>query len=190
EEHRPPVQHRPQLRRTGRDRRRRAEDDRGGCSSRRDRRTAHRRVSLYRGPAGSRPAHSHERRDAHQQLPALADRLLRNLGHRHALARLPRSTPAAGHPGIPETRSPLRRAHPVARGNNDVTRVLSGLVLASTVLAIAWLAPPEGLLALAIVVATLAFLALPALCRSLWAPLPTAPAPIAPPAGTITAAWP
>ena len=71
-----------------------------------------------------------------------------------------------------------------------MTRVLSGLVLASTVLAITWLAPPEGLLALAIVVATLAFLELAALCRSLGAPLPTAPAAIATAAVTITAAWP
>ena len=71
-----------------------------------------------------------------------------------------------------------------------MTRVLSGLVLASAVLAIAWLAPPEGLLALAIVVATLAFLELAALCRGLGAPLLTVPAAIATAAVTVTAAWP
>jgi phosphatidate cytidylyltransferase len=71
-----------------------------------------------------------------------------------------------------------------------VTRVLSGLVLASAVFAVAWLAPPEGLLALAIAVATLAFVELAALCRGLGAPLLTVPAAIATAAVTATTAWP
>ena len=45
---------------------------------------------LYHGRAARPgPADSHER-DAREQLPALADRLLRDLRHRHPLARLPR----------------------------------------------------------------------------------------------------
>jgi len=71
-----------------------------------------------------------------------------------------------------------------------VTRVLSGVVLASAVFAIAWLAPPEGLLGLAAVVAILAFLELAALCRGLGAPLLTAPTAIATAAITVAAAWP
>ena len=43
------------------------------------------------------------------QLPALADRLRRDLGHRRAVARLPAPAPAAGHRGLPEARAALRR---------------------------------------------------------------------------------
>ena len=50
-----------------------------------------RRLSLHRRPARSRPADPHQRRDARQQLPALADRLRRDLGHRHAVAGLPQA---------------------------------------------------------------------------------------------------
>ena len=63
-------------------------------AARRDRRGALRVVSLHRGPARSGSADPHERRDARQQLPALADRLRGDLGHRHAVARLPPAPPA------------------------------------------------------------------------------------------------
>ncbi len=48
-----------------------------------------RALPLHRRAAGSRSAHPHERRDARQQFPPLADRLRRDLGHRDAVARLP-----------------------------------------------------------------------------------------------------
>ena len=44
--------------------------------------------------ARSRPAHPHLRRDAHQQLPALADRLRGDLRHAHAVARFHPHGPA------------------------------------------------------------------------------------------------
>ena len=62
-----------------------------GVRPERSRRAAVQRVPLHRRPARSRSADPHQRRDARQQLPALADRLRRDLGHRHALARLPRA---------------------------------------------------------------------------------------------------
>ncbi len=62
-------------------------------------------------PARSRSADPHERRDARQQLPAVADRLRRDLGHRHAVARLPLPPPARRRARVPEARSPLRRHH-------------------------------------------------------------------------------
>jgi phosphatidate cytidylyltransferase len=71
-----------------------------------------------------------------------------------------------------------------------VTRVLTGLVLAVAVGAIAWLAPPEGLLVLAVVISILAFLEFAALCRILGAPIATGPVAFATAAATVTAAWP
>jgi phosphatidate cytidylyltransferase len=71
-----------------------------------------------------------------------------------------------------------------------VTRVLSGLGLAVTVGAIAWLAPPEGLLIFAVVVSILAFLEFAALCRALGAPVAAGPVAFATAAATVTAAWP
>ena len=61
-----------------------------------------------------------QRRDARQQLPALADRLRRDLGHRHAVARLPPAASARGDPRVSEARSPLRRHQP-AGGRRTVT---------------------------------------------------------------------
>ena len=64
------------------------------------------------GAAGPRSVDPHERRDARQQLPALADRLRRDLGHRHAVAGLPLPQPSRRRAGLPETRSPIRRHYP------------------------------------------------------------------------------
>ena len=84
------VQHRAQLRRARRDRRRRAPDRGPGVSADGSTRAV-RRVSLHRRPARSRPAHPHQRRDARQQFSAVADRLRRDLGHRDAVAGLPQA---------------------------------------------------------------------------------------------------
>ena len=51
----------------------------------------------------------HGRRDADQQLPALADLLRRALGHADALARLPRRRPAPGVPRLRGPRTQVRR---------------------------------------------------------------------------------
>ena len=74
--------------------------DRGRRRARGARRAALRGLSLHRRPARSRSADPHERRDARQQFPALADRLRRNLGHRNAVA------------GFPEARTCSRRSSP------------------------------------------------------------------------------
>jgi hypothetical protein len=73
------------------------------------------RVPLHRRPAGSRSAHPDERRDARQQFPALADRVRRDLGDRHVVARLPLSAPARSRHRVSEARPPLRR-HCVGAG--------------------------------------------------------------------------
>ena len=61
-------------------------------------------LALHRRPARSRSADPDQRRDARQQLPAVADRLRRDLGHRNAVARLPPPPSARGD------RSPTRSA--------------------------------------------------------------------------------
>ena len=53
------------------------------------------------------------------QLPALADRLRRDLGDRRAVARLPPPAPAAGDRRLPEARAPLRRHHPARSTAED-----------------------------------------------------------------------
>ena len=64
--------------------------DRGRRSARRRaRRAARSAISLHGRPARSRSADPHQRRDARQQFPAVADRLLGDLGHRNAVARFP-----------------------------------------------------------------------------------------------------
>ena len=89
-----------------------------GHRARRSRRAALRRVPLHGRPARSRSADPHERRDARQQLPAVADRVRGDLGHRNAVARLPpprsarsRSSPTrsaiAGTAASSRRRSPL-----------------------------------------------------------------------------------
>jgi len=49
------------------------------------------------------------RGNAHQQFPALADRLRRVVCHRNALARFHARGPVTGRAGIPEARPPVRR---------------------------------------------------------------------------------
>ena len=68
-------------------------------------------LAVHRRPARSRPADPDERRNARQQFPAVADRLRGDLGHRHAVARLPLPPPARRRGRVPEARSPLRRHH-------------------------------------------------------------------------------
>lgn len=57
-----------------------------------------------------------------------------------------------------------------------MTRVVSGVVLAVSAAAIIWFVPPAGLLAVALVVAGLAFLEYRTLARAVEAPLPFLPA--------------
>ena len=73
-----------------------------GTEPRRARRGGHRAPPLHRRSARPRPADPHQRRAARLQLPAVADRLLGDLGHRRAVARLPPQAPAPGHRGLPE----------------------------------------------------------------------------------------
>ena len=83
-----------------------------GHQARGARRGSLRELALHRRAARSRSVDPHERRDARQQFPALADRLRGDLGHRHAVARLPLPPPARRRAGVSEARSPLRRHHP------------------------------------------------------------------------------
>jgi phosphatidate cytidylyltransferase len=71
-----------------------------------------------------------------------------------------------------------------------VTRVISGVILLAGLGAIAWLAPPEGLTALAVGVAVLGFLELATLADALGAPMPRLPGVLATAAATTAAAWP
>src|SRR5262249_29574156 len=107
------------------------------------RRAQVRRAALYGRSAGSGSADSNERRNARQQFSALADRVRRNLGHRHALARFPLPASARGDPRVSEARSPVRR-HQVRAGRRQrqVTRVLSGAALVLLAIAVVWFAPP------------------------------------------------
>ncbi len=52
----------------------------------------------------------HGRRDANQQLPALADFVFGDVGHSHTLARLSRRRPDAGLPGVRGPGAKVRRA--------------------------------------------------------------------------------
>ena len=108
-QHRHGLQHRAQLRRPGRDRGGGPPRAPGRRRSGRAGRSAVRRAAVHRRPARSGPADPDQRGDAHQQLPALADRVLGNLGDRHALAGLPRPAPPGGGARLPEARPPLRR---------------------------------------------------------------------------------
>src|SRR5262249_38727362 len=129
-------------------------------------------IPLHRGPARSRPADPHERRDADLELPALADRLLGDLGHGRALARFPPRAPAAGHRGLPEARAPLRRHHRGLTTSVDagarapgflanlLRRVATALVALPALLAALFLGPPLvgiGLVAAALVLGLLEF---------------------------------
>src|SRR6185295_4740713 len=160
--HRPPLQHRPQLRRPHRDHRRRARvaGRRPGQRARPQPgdRGAPLLLPLYRGPARSRPPHPHQRRDAHLELPALADRLRGDLGHRGAVARLPAPAPAAGRARLPEARAPLRRDHARLSGGpgGELLRRLGTAAVALPLLVAAlFLGPPwlmVGIIAAAVLV--------------------------------------
>ena len=56
------------------------------------------------------PFDPHRRRNADQQLPALADFVFRNLGYSDALARFPRRRPDEGLPGVRGPRAEVWRA--------------------------------------------------------------------------------
>ena len=88
-------------------------------------------LPLHRGPARSRSADPHERRDAHQQFPALADRLRGDLRDRHVVAGLPPARSARGGARLPEARSSVRRNQAVtgSRFSANDTRIISGVVL-------------------------------------------------------------
>ena len=62
----------------------------------------------FRHP-GSRPADSNQRRNAHQQLSAVANRLFRNLYHTDVLAGFSPQASARGYPGVPAARQAVRR---------------------------------------------------------------------------------
>ena len=71
-----------------------------------------------------------------------------------------------------------------------MTRVASGVLLLAAIGAITWFAPPQGLVALAVLVAVLGFLELAALADALGAPMPRLPGALATAAIAIAAAWP
>ena len=91
---------------------------------------AHRRgaalvVPLHGRPARSRPAHPHQRRAARLELPALADRLRRDLGDRGALAGLPaprtccRRSPTTRSASAATAASPRPRPREPSRASGD-----------------------------------------------------------------------
>ena len=141
-------------------------------------------------------AHPHERRDARQQLPAVADRLRRDLGDRHAVARLPLPASARGRRRLSEARSALRR-HRVGAGGCRrqvrrpavMTRLVSGVALAASAFALVWFLPSPALLAVALVVAGLAFVEYATLARAVEAPLPFLPS-LAATLAACAGAWP
>ncbi len=73
-------------------------------------RRRHSPPSLHGAHARPRPADPHLGRDAHLELPAVADCLHRDLRHRAPLARLSRHSPARGHRRLPAPRAPLSAA--------------------------------------------------------------------------------
>ena len=104
-----------QLRRPRRDRGRRQRHPGDGARRRQHRdpeirRRPDRHEPLHRRLSRSRPADPHLGRNAHQQLPAVADRLRGVLRYRDAVARFHAHGPAAGRARLPEARPPLRRA--------------------------------------------------------------------------------
>ena len=66
--------------------------------------------------ARPRPAHTHRWRTAHQQLPALADCILRTLLLRHLLARLRRGRLTQSHRRLSATPATLRQNRSASRG--------------------------------------------------------------------------
>ena len=168
------LQHRAELRRARRDRRRLPALRRRTAAACAPRATStKRRFGRYlytAGPARPRPADPHQRRDARQQLPALADRLRRDLGDRHALARLPpersfcrpssTSRSASGATAVSVPREPMRlpRRRRLAKGASfeaDPDRPSSGCPILFVV--IKYLPPAV-------------FLVLVLCCVAAWAP--------------------
>src|SRR6185295_19199306 len=89
-----------------------------------------------------RSADPHQRRDAGQQLPAVADRVFGDLGDRAAVARLQAPRSARGGRRLSEARPPLRRHQTLPGGSRrEMTRVASGAVLIALAVAIVWAAP-------------------------------------------------
>ena len=111
------LQHRPQLLGARRDRGRLPRHRRrlGRRPAGRHRRGDDRPLPLHLRPARPRPDDPHLRRAAGLQLPALADRLRRDLGHPDPLARLPPPRPLRGDPRLPAPRAPVRRRHAARR---------------------------------------------------------------------------
>src|SRR5262245_10434677 len=141
-EYRDAVQHRVELRRPRRNRRRRAPGHRRGYSGRGARRTAIWRIPVHSGAARSRSPDPDERRNACQQFSAVANRVRRDLGHRYVLARLPPARSPEGDRRVSEARSPIWRHQAVRRrARRQVTRVLSGAVLLAIAVAVVWFAP-------------------------------------------------
>ena len=106
-----------------------------------DRRGLLRPSSLDRRHARSRSPHPHQRRAAHQQFPAVADRLCRAGLHRHAVARF-RPRPISSSACAIITAANAATAPPLARvdrrGARDL-RLVSALVMAPVALAAVWL---------------------------------------------------
>ena len=88
----------------------RARDRARARRRRRPRRAPVRRASLHGRPARSRPAHSHQRRDARQQLPAWQIAYARSASP-IPVAGLPPSPSARRRSCVPEARPPLRWHH-------------------------------------------------------------------------------
>ena len=141
-----------------------------GIRRRRSRRTAVRRIPVHGGPAGSGSADSHERRDAREQLPVVADRVCGNLGHRNVVARLPPAPPARSRRGLSEARPAVRRNQAVAcrsgGARRQVTRVLSGAVLLVLAIAVVWFSPPAIFFAVAELLLVLGLVEYMALARA------------------------
>src|SRR5262249_3302410 len=130
----------------------------------RHRRTDGRSPPLHAQPARARPGDPHQRRDAPEQLPALAGGVCGDLRHQDFLAGFSRHPPARSHPGIPETRTPLRRIEqapqqsgPTLTQPRTMTRVLTAVVLIPLVLLAVCRAP---LWLFALLVAAIIILAL------------------------------
>jgi hypothetical protein len=90
-----------------------------------------------------RPAHSHGRRAARQQLSTLADQLRRAVRQRRALAGLRHQRPALGHPRVRGTQPPIRRARPHEHAakvvHSDMMRNAIPLFIGATL----FLSPPS-----------------------------------------------
>src|SRR5687767_12269129 len=92
----------------------------------------------------------------------MADRVRGDLGHRHAVARLPPPSSARGCARLPKERSTVRRPEAGARAvtlvaSPGTTRVITGAILLVAAVAALWFLPPIVLLGIATMIALLAF---------------------------------